>query len=140
MRGLPPWIAAEHRNTGHPHVHVVLPAFREVRPECFRQIIVTKPRLASMKAAMTREIERQRGVRSLINERSWAPQQHQARHDRFAVHHRSREWRPRTRHQASLTALLLRAGAHYLAQAEREQEALWRRAEQERQRDQEMER
>ncbi len=30
--GLPPWLAAEHRNTAHPHVHVVMAAQREFAP------------------------------------------------------------------------------------------------------------
>lgn len=60
---LPPWIAAEHRNTNHPHVHVVLAARREVSPGRFREIRVTRERLARMKSALGREIERQRQQR-----------------------------------------------------------------------------
>lgn len=58
--GLPPWIAAEHRNTQHPHVHVVMAARREVSPDAFRTIIITGPRLQRMKEAMWGEIDRQR--------------------------------------------------------------------------------
>jgi len=54
------WIAAEHRNTAHPHVHIVLAGFREVEPGNFRTLLVTKPRLARMKEALAFEIERQR--------------------------------------------------------------------------------
>src|SRR5207302_4436832 len=57
---LPPWLAAEHRNTAHPHVHVVLAARREVAPGEFRALMLTKPRLARMKEALAHEIERQR--------------------------------------------------------------------------------
>ena len=60
---LPPWIAAEHRNTAHPHIHIVMSARREVAPGQFRAIVVTPPRLARMKALMSREIELQRGER-----------------------------------------------------------------------------
>ncbi|HEX6513044.1 MAG TPA: hypothetical protein VF157_12125 [Chloroflexota bacterium] len=63
--GVPPWIAAEHRNTAHPHVHIVLAARREVAPGRFRELRVTKQRLANMKLALAREIELQRTPRSL---------------------------------------------------------------------------
>jgi len=68
--GLPPWVAAEHRNTAHPHVHIVMGARREVAPGQFRDLIVTKGRLARMKLAIAREMELQRGVRSLELERA----------------------------------------------------------------------
>ena len=58
--GLPPWIAAEHRNTAHPHVHVVLAARRETSPERYRSIVINRQRLAAMKEAMHLEIARQR--------------------------------------------------------------------------------
>ena len=57
---IPPWIAAEHRNTAHPHVHVVLAARRETSPGHFRSVLITRPRLAAMKQAMQVEILRQR--------------------------------------------------------------------------------
>jgi len=57
---LPPWIAAEHRNTTHPHVHVALAAHREIAPGQFRALVINRPRLARMKATMSREIARQR--------------------------------------------------------------------------------
>ena len=59
---LPPWIAAEHRNTRHPHVHIVMAARRETSPGRFRTVQITRPRLAAMKGAMAFEIERQRGA------------------------------------------------------------------------------
>ena len=61
--GVPPWIAAEHRNTAHPHVHIVMAARREVSPGHFRGVQVTRQRLARMKESMGREIEHQRGNR-----------------------------------------------------------------------------
>ena len=60
---LPPWIAAEHHNTAHPHVHIVLAARREVAPGRFRAVLISRPRLARMKEAMYLEIARQRGER-----------------------------------------------------------------------------
>ena len=62
-RPLPAWIAAEHRNTAHPHVHIVLPAQCEVGPGRYRTLIITRPRLARMKEAMVAEIQRQRRER-----------------------------------------------------------------------------
>lgn len=59
--GLGPWLAAEHRNTKHPHVHVVLAARREIAPGKYRSVAITRPRLARMKEAMHQEIDRQRG-------------------------------------------------------------------------------
>ena len=64
--GLPPWIAAEHHNTKHPHVHIVLAARNEVAPGRFRAVFITRPRLARMKQAMLQEIARQRGERPLL--------------------------------------------------------------------------
>jgi hypothetical protein len=57
---LPPWIAAEHRNTAHPHVHVVMAARRQSGSR-FKTVLVTRKRLAGMKLAMAQEIARQRG-------------------------------------------------------------------------------
>ena len=58
--GLPPWIAAEHRNTEHRHVHLVLASRRELAPGRYRTVKITRERLARMKQAMMGEIERQR--------------------------------------------------------------------------------
>lgn len=63
---LPPWIGAEHRNTAHPHIHIVMAARREIAPGQFRRIVVNRARLARMKARMSREIEVQRGDRSHV--------------------------------------------------------------------------
>ena len=59
--GLPPWIAAEHRNTAHPHIHVVLAARRELSPGRYRTLVITRDRLERMKDAMKHELLRQRG-------------------------------------------------------------------------------
>jgi hypothetical protein len=56
---LPPWVAAVHRNTLHPHVHIVLAARREVAKDQFRTLLITKPRLARMKEALGLEMSRQ---------------------------------------------------------------------------------
>lgn len=56
------WIAAEHRNTAHPHVHLVLAAVRETSPGKFRGFVLTPRRLAAMKDELTLEISRQRGL------------------------------------------------------------------------------
>lgn len=58
--GLGPWIAAEHRNTAHRHVHIVLAARRQVAPGQYRSVRITRERLERMKQAMHREIEQQR--------------------------------------------------------------------------------
>lgn len=60
--GIGPWLAAEHRNTAHPHVHVVLAARHEIAPGRYRTVMLTRPRLQRMKDAIGREIERQRGL------------------------------------------------------------------------------
>ena len=57
---LPPWIAGEHRNTKHPHVHVVLGARRETAAGQFRTLLITRERLAAMKEALHAELQLQR--------------------------------------------------------------------------------
>lgn len=57
---LPPWIAAEHRNTDHPHVHVILAARHMKVSGRARTLIINKPRLERMKGAMAMELARQR--------------------------------------------------------------------------------
>jgi len=59
--GTPPWIAAIHRNTKHPHVHIVMAARREVEPGRFKTVVINRERLAHMKAALSRELVRERG-------------------------------------------------------------------------------
>ena len=58
--GMGPWFAAEHRNTAHHHVHIVLAARREFVPGHYRAFVITRPRLQRMKDAIAKEIERQR--------------------------------------------------------------------------------
>lgn len=60
--GIGPWMAAEHRNTAHHHVHIVLAARRELEPGRFQTVLITRTRLEQMKQAIGREIERQRGL------------------------------------------------------------------------------
>lgn len=59
--GTPPWIAAIHRNTKHPHVHVVMAARREIEPGRFRTVVINRDRLARMKLALNDELVRERG-------------------------------------------------------------------------------
>ena len=58
--GLGPWFAAEHRNTAHHHVQVVLAARRELAPGRFSTVIINRARLQRMKEAIWAEIELQR--------------------------------------------------------------------------------
>ena len=58
--GIGPWFAAEHRNTAHHHVHIVLAARRETSPGRLNTFIVTRPRLQRMKDAIALVIEGQR--------------------------------------------------------------------------------
>lgn len=63
------WLAAIHRNTAHPHVHLVIAGMRE-SADGLSRVDLTKPRLAAMKSAVTQEIERQRGERQPSRARS----------------------------------------------------------------------
>lgn len=59
------WIAAEHRNTAYPHVHIVLAGMREESGDGgYRGLVLTKARLAAMKQELALEIVRQRGRES----------------------------------------------------------------------------
>ncbi len=60
--GIGPWFGAEHRNTAHHHVHIVLAARRELEPGNFQTVVITRSRLQRMKEAIGREIESQRGL------------------------------------------------------------------------------
>lgn len=149
---IPPWIAAEHRNTAHPHVHIVMAARREVSPGQFRGVQVTRQRLAQMKAVMGREIERQRGDRrpqrpleSRLLEASLHPAGNRNRelasrlqldpiHARLARHDPLR-WRyPRGRvprhvvlNWPPVQSAFARLAAHYRKELEREERELMRR-------------
>jgi len=54
------WMAAIHRNTAHPHIHLVIAGMRQTDAG-FARVDVTRARLAAMKAALGIEIQRQRG-------------------------------------------------------------------------------
>ncbi len=68
------WMAAIHRNTAHPHVHLVIAGMRE-QGEGFVRLDLTKPRLATMKEQLVLEIGRQRELLApaLIQRRAAAP-------------------------------------------------------------------
>ena len=51
--GMPRWVAGEHRNTKHPHVHVVLAAKRELRDGRYRTLLVTNERRVGCTARST---------------------------------------------------------------------------------------
>jgi hypothetical protein len=67
------WIAAEHRNTAHPHVHILLAARLEREPGTFHGAKITRERLARLKLTMGREIRRQRGALELGVELGTSP-------------------------------------------------------------------
>ncbi len=72
-RGLGPWFAAEHRNTGHHHVHIVLAARRELGPGKFSTVLITRKRLQRMKDAIALEIDRQRAPERERADKTLAP-------------------------------------------------------------------
>jgi hypothetical protein len=121
--GFPPWIAGEHRNTAHPHVHVILAARREQASGDFRTLVITKPRLARMKQALRLEMTRQQDHRltlsvpsrrtgrpelSLLETVAWTP----LAHKRFRV---------QIRHDATarVARLVARAARRHREEAER---------------------
>lgn len=116
--GLPPWVAAEHRNTAHPHVHVVMAAYREISPGRFRALVINRERLARMKTTLGRGIELQRGERrpsrSLTDGLMEAARPRRRRQPR----HEQVRWRP-TR-PLRLQRVLRRLAAHYRWEAERD--------------------
>ncbi|MGH7775844.1 MAG: relaxase/mobilization nuclease domain-containing protein [Candidatus Dormibacterales bacterium] len=54
------WIAGEHRDTAHPHTHIVVAARREIAPGRLRNLLMTGPRLAHMREALAWEVRLQR--------------------------------------------------------------------------------
>jgi hypothetical protein len=56
------WIAAEHRNTAHPHVHILMAAKRQVGPKQYRSVQLTRERLARMKTAVDQQLTLQRST------------------------------------------------------------------------------
>src|SRR6266852_5814556 len=91
--GIGPWLAAEHRNTAHPHVHIVLAARREISPGRYRTVMLTRPRLQRMKDAIAREIERQRGIAFVRTEELGTPRFSSAISKRPPRGHRAARWR-----------------------------------------------
>jgi|GEM_PF-3268673 len=64
--GLPPWIGAEHRNTEHPHVHVVLAARREMSGGRFRRLDIPQARLERLHQALSADLTHQREERAQL--------------------------------------------------------------------------
>lgn len=62
--GLPPWIAAEHRNTLHPHVHVVMAARRQLRSGRYRRLDVPIQRLDRLHESLGADLQAQRDDRA----------------------------------------------------------------------------
>ena len=91
--GIGPWLAAEHRNTAHPHVHIVLAARREIAPGHYRAVMLTRPRLQRMKDAIAREIERQRGVALVRTDELRTPRFSRAITTARVQRHQSASWR-----------------------------------------------
>ncbi|MDQ6636635.1 MAG: hypothetical protein M3Y62_02485 [Candidatus Dormibacteraeota bacterium] len=77
------WIAAEHRNTAHPHVHIVLAGMRQTGPGEYRSLVLSPRRLAGMKEELMHEIQRQRGANPRRHEEAPSAVQ-----PRLAVHRR----------------------------------------------------
>ena len=135
------WIAAEHRNTAHPHVHLILAAFREDSPDQFRQVVINRRRLAAMKDELILEIARQRetgreGVRDLAARRpaltkGAAPSRHA---ERFVWPKalRAPASRPSLRDWSALPAVYASAFVRLQAVAHRYQRLIEREAEEER--------
>lgn len=148
--GLPPWIGAEHRNTAHPHVHIVMAANRQLPDGRYRTLVINRERLARMKISMSREIYRERGPERELDDRKRDVGRH---HSYFGhrmtaarrlelsptVKHLGLESRPhRGRHRLSLgtnlSAALRRLAVRYRNQIEVDYERLEREKELERRR------
>jgi len=138
--GLGPWFAAEHRNTAHHHVQLVLAARREIAPGKFSTLIINRARLQRMKEAIWVEIARQRELeRSRSETRSperplavptrrlgWRPVSPQRRPTGHGMYRRIQLHRfPRTRTRPGNEALLRIRGValRYRFQMDRELEA-----------------
>ncbi len=125
-RQLPPWIAAEHRNTAHPHVHVILAARREEEPGRYRELRISPKRLARMKESLGRELQRQRGERTQEQTMSGQLFRSAARvadrsEGQDLLHWRVKPERKRDRHMSLYMAsrFFRRLAFHYLQEAER---------------------
>jgi hypothetical protein len=146
------WVAAIHRNTAHPHVHLVLAGMREAGAGYVR-VDLTKPRLAAMKQALAQEIERQRepgpptlitrapaagvsestgrsSTRSLARLRALGPNEHRRPAARWQMSHRptvpaASLWHRHRPQRLPVPAIFRRlqlAAARYRHQMERELE------------------
>ena len=95
--GIGPWFGAEHRNTTHHHVHIVLAARREIAPGKFQTVLITRSRLQRMKDAIRLEMERQRDLEPQGREK---PSAHRLSPVRAALRppsHSSLRWRAQVR-------------------------------------------
>lgn len=136
--GLPPWVAAEHRNTAHPHVHIVMAAYRETSPGRFRGLVISRERLARMKTTLGRGIELQRGERTASRSLTSSlmetarPARRRERTAEARPRHQRPSWRQGPPHfrPLDLQRVFRRFAAHYRREAERE--ALERARERER--------
>jgi hypothetical protein len=142
--GIGPWFAAEHRNTAHHHVHIVLAARREVATGRFGTLVVSRARLQRMKDAIAHEIEQQRGLGSKRGAESRprrvpgkATRSHQRAHATYRWRNLSfanRRARPAVRRDQLAGATLWRLNAlaqRYQHQMERELEEQLARSERE---------
>jgi relaxase-like protein len=130
---LPPWVAAVHRNTQHPHVHIVMAARREIAEDRFRAVMVTRPRLARMKESLAFEMARQLGRPAGPRGRGGLAELARIRQDEPISHvtrvrgrRRPRDMRADTVHE--LSSRLRRAAGNYRRQMERELEDEHRRS------------
>jgi hypothetical protein len=91
--GLGPWFAAEHRNTKHHHVHIVLAARRELEPGKFSTVLITRKRLQRMKDAIAMEIDRERAPERPRADKTPAPRIQSLVPLRDPHHHAAPDWR-----------------------------------------------
>ena len=129
------WVAAEHRNTKHPHVHVVLAAFAEEPDGHVRGLVVNRARLQRMKETLVDDICRQRDAaldRTLMTAepvgRRHRPARRRASQTIVALRSASvTPSRPRGGMPVGLVSAmtaLRRAAVRYRAEVEREQREL----------------
>lgn len=139
--GIGPWFGAEHRNTAHHHVHIVLAARREVAAGRFSTLLITRTRLQRMKDAIAHEVARQRGGEHQPSDEA-TPRTGSALRTRAVPHHpfrarlkwlppsatnaRVKRWSPeRSRRLRPIAASVLRlraAARQYQSRMERELE------------------
>jgi hypothetical protein len=139
--GIGPWLAVEHRNTAHHHIHLVIAARRRLEDGRYREVRITRARLERMKAAAVLEVSRQRSLehlpqrivrKALRVERDLAMPTvvRRCRSQRHAIVHRGLRWRVAPRFVVAGAALRLRSVAtRYRHQMERDLEEQQRRLE-----------